>query len=243
MTDDYRSSHLSQEKGIRYHDAFLNDPYRRMVWQMEQGTLDNILSTFLRGAEIYHLDFACGTGRILSYLKCRAQNTVGVDLSPVMLDVARKNNREVEIIEGDLTRNDVLGQRRFNLITAFRFFPNAEDSLRQEAMKILARHLDDNGYLVFNNHKNTGSTRNRLARLFGHADFAGMSIAEVKSLLENNGLEIVKMYHLCTFPASDRYMLLPVSVLKFIEKFLSNIPVLRKFGENLVFVCRHAAHR
>ncbi len=238
MNDDYRSSHLSQEKGIRYHDAFLNDPYRRMVWQLEQGIIDNILSTFLRGAEIYHLDFACGTGRILSYLKNRTKKTVGVDLSPSMLEVARKNNREVEIIEADLTRNDVLMQRKFNLITAFRFFPNAEDSLRQEAMRILASHLDDNGYLVFNNHKNTGSTRNRLARLFGHDDFKGMSIAEVKSLIENSGLTIVKMYHLCTFPASDRYMLLPVAILRFIERVLSHISVLCNFGENLVFVCR-----
>lgn len=118
---------------------------------------------------------------------------------------------------------------------------NTEDGFCIEAMKILVRHLDDNGYFLFNNHKNIGSTRNRLARFFGHADFAGMSIAEARSLLENNGLTIVKMYHLCTFPASDRYMLLPVSLLKSIEQVLSNIPILRNFGENLVFVCRHAS--
>lgn len=243
MTDDYRRSHLSPEKGISFHETFLNDPYRNIVWQLEQGILDNILSTFYRDSEIHHLDFACGTGRILSYLKSRAEKTVGVDLSPGMLEVARKNNREVEIIEADLTRNDVLGQRRFNLITAFRFFPNAEDSLRIEAMKVIARHLEDNGYLVFNNHKNTGSTRNRVARLFGHVDFKGMSIAEVESLLGNNGLEIVKTYHLCTFPASDRYMLLPVPVLRFIERVLSHISVLCNFGENLVFVCRHTVSK
>jgi len=240
MTNDYRSSHLSPEKGISYHKAFLNNPYRRMVWQLEQGVLDDIMATFYKETDIYHLDFACGTGRILSYLKDRTQNTVGVDLSPSMLNVARKNNKEVEIIEADLTRCDVLGQRKFNLITAFRFFPNAEDCLRMEAMKVITRHLADNGYLVFNNHKNTGSTRNRLARLFGHVDFIGMSIDEVKTLLEPNGLETVKIYNLCTFPASDRYMLLPVSILRHIERFLCNISILQKVGENLVFVCRRA---
>ena len=74
----------------------------------------------------------------MSYLEDRTKSAVGVDLSPSMLEVARKNKRSAEIIEADLTRSDVLGDRKFNLITAFRFFPNAEAELRSEAMQVLA---------------------------------------------------------------------------------------------------------
>ena len=240
MPTDYRRSHISPNKGQFYHAEFTDNPYRNMVWQFEKRILDRISKTFFADGTIQHLDFACGTGRILSYMMGRADISVGVDMSPSMLEVAHKNSRTAEIIEADLTRNNVLGDRKFNLITAFRFFPNAEADLRMEAMKVLSRHLDDNGYLVFNNHKNTRSTRNRLARLFGRRGYQGMSIAEVKALLAENGLEIMKTYHLCVFPASEKHMLLPRFLLKAIENILAAIPVFGSVGENLVFVCQRS---
>lgn len=236
----YRKSHLHPRKGRTYHAAFSKDPYRNMVWQLEKGILDRILALFYRNSEIYHFDFACGTGRILSYLEDRTKSSLGVDLSPSMLEVARKNIKHAGIIEVDLTQNDVLGNRKFNLITAFRFFPNAEKELRMEVMQVLNRHLADNGYLVFNNHKNIGSMRNRLARFFGRRNYKGMSVGEVKSLLAKTGLEMVKIYPLCVFPASDKYMLLPVFLLRPIEALLIKWRPLQKFGENLIFVCRRS---
>ena len=243
MATGYRESHLQTGKGKSYHAAFVDKPYRKMVWQLEKGILDDILTTFYKESEVHHFDFACGTGRILSYLENRTKNTVGVDLSPSMLEVARRNSRTAEIIEADLTGSDVLGDRKFNLITAFRFFPNAETELRTEVMQVLSRHLDDDGYLVFNNHKNTGSTRNRLARLCGRRGYRGMSTAEVKALLAENDLEIVRIYHLCVFPASEKCMLLPPLILRYIEGILARIPVLCNFGGNLVFVCKRAKVR
>jgi len=122
MNTDYRNSHLQPGKGQAYHDKFLNNPYRKMVWELEKRILDEILSTFYKDIKIYHLDFACGTGRILHYLAGRVSCSVGVDLSPSMIEVASRNNKTSEIIQTDITRNDVLGERKFNLITAFRFF-------------------------------------------------------------------------------------------------------------------------
>jgi len=242
MTLDYRESHLQSEKGRSYHAMFSNNPYRRMVWQFEKGILDRIAAAFYGNAEIHHLDFACGTGRILSYLEDRTKSTVGVDLSPSMLEVARSNNKSAELIEADLTRNDVLGARKFNLITAFRFFPNAQSELRMEAMQALARHLDDNGFLVFNNHKNTGSTMNRLARLCGPKGCAGMSIVETQRLLVESHLEIVQTYHLCVFPAWERHTRLPIFVLRAIETVLSRMHCLQNLGGNLIYVCRRAGN-
>lgn len=237
-TRDYRKSHLHPEKGKSYHSAFSEKPYRRMVWDFEKGILDRVVSAFYEKRPIYHLDFACGTGRILSHMADRVKSSTGVDLSPSMLEIARQNNLAAEILEADLTRDDLLGKRKFNLITAFRFFPNAEGELRMEAMEVLARHLDEGGLLVFNNHRNTGSTRNRLARLLGRKGFRGMSIDEVKGLLDRNNLEIVDKYPMCVFPASEDRMLLPLFLLRPLEAFLGRCRILGDFGENVIFVCR-----
>lgn len=243
MTMNYRESHLQPGKGQSYHATFSDDPYRSMVWQFEKDILDRILTVFYKNSEIHHCDFACGTGRILSHLEDRAKIAVGVDLSSSMLEVARENCRTAEIIEADITRSNVLGDRKFNLITTFRFFPNAEKELRMEVMRVLSRHLDDNGYLVFNNHKNTGSTRNRLARLFGRREYKGMSIAEVKALLAENHLEIVKIYPICVSPASENYRLFPLFLLRPLDALLSKCRLFRNLGGNLIYVCRRSVNR
>lgn len=235
---DYRKSHLHPEKGKLYHSAFEENPYRRMVWEFERKILDTILSRCFEGVPIHHLDFACGTGRILSYMEDRAKSSTGVDLSPSMLEIALKNNKHAEILEADLTQDDVLGEKKFNLITAFRFFPNAEGELRTEAMEVLTRHLDDGGLLVFNNHRNTGSTRFRLARLLGRGRARGMSMGEVKELLAKHNLELLWRFPLSIFPASEERKLLPISILTPLESFLSRLPIMGNFGENIVFVCR-----
>jgi predicted TPR repeat methyltransferase len=235
---DYRKSHLHPDKGESYHSSFSKNPYRKMVWHFEKDILEQILSQFYKCSEIHHFDFACGTGRILSHLANRTTRSVGVDLSPSMLEIARKDNSSAEIIEADLTQNDILKDQRFNLITAFRFFPNAEEELRMEAMQVLVRHLEDDGYIVFNNHMNTGSIRQRLNMLIRRRQLKGMNLAEVKSLLAKNGLEIVKIYHLCVFPASESHMLLPAFLLRPIDALLSKCIIFQNYGENLIFVCR-----
>ncbi len=240
MILDYRNSHLKREKGKTYHETFSREPYRKMIWQLEKEILDHILKSYFQNTEIHHLDFACGTGRILSYLEDRTKNAVGVDISASMLEIARNHNKAAEIIQADLTSEDVLGERKFNLITAFRFFPNAQPELRRQAMKLLSIHLEENGYIVFNNHKNTGSTRNRLAKLFRRHGYKGMSIVEVEMLLAEFELEITEKYHLCVFPASDKHNLLPIFLLHKVETLLSKCRILQNYGENIIFVCRYS---
>lgn len=235
---DYRTSHLEQGKGDSYHATFSLNPYRHMVWKLEQGLLDRIIDSHYGGKDILHLDFACGTGRVLNYLADRAKVSVGVDVSRTMLDVARRTGSGAELIEADLTAKDVLGERQFNLITAFRFFPNAQPELRTQVIRILRAHLARDGFLVFNNHKNVQSTRNRIGRLLGRKRGHGMSTAEVEKLLSENGLEIVKAHHLCVFPASTARPILPISVLSRLEGALSRIDWLHNFGENILYVCR-----
>lgn len=236
---DYRTSHTAPGKGRSYHSEFTENPYRAMVWDFEREILDKVFADLYQGRDVEHMDFACGTGRILNHFSDRCASSVGVDVSPSMLEIARGNCRDSEILEADLTREDVLGNRKFDLITAFRFFPNAQPELRQQAMETLVRHLTDDGYLIFNNHKHTGSLRNRLARMIGRREFKGMSLQDVRKLLSKNHLEITRSYHLCVLPASEKNMLLPAFLLKKLEGLLARISILHNFGENLIIVCKH----
>ncbi len=236
----YRASHAEDGKGRAYQAAFSDRPVRAMLWAMERARLDEIVRSHFVGRRIQHLDFACGTGRILSHLSAYASDSVGVDVSASMLEVAREQCPSATLIEADLTQDDVLADRRFNLVTAFRFFPNAEPSLRREAAAAIAAHLADDGLFVFNNHKNLSSTRNRLARLAGRPGFTGMTDADVRALLDGAGLEVVAVHHLSVFPGSEARPLLPIGALTRLEGWLSQVPQVWRFGENLIYVCRRA---
>ena len=164
-TTPYTDRHKG--RGPDYHATFSPDvnPYRSMVWRLEQRALNDILRNHLVPGKIAHLDFACGTGRILEHFQGNVASATGVDVSSSMMEIARKVAPGAELIEADLTQRDVLGERRFDLITAFRFFPNAEPELRRAVSSVLARHLASQGVLVFNNHKNRNSLPRRISRL------------------------------------------------------------------------------
>jgi len=237
MSDDYRNSHLKETKGETYSEQFISNPYRSMIWGFEKEVLDKIVKTFLN-KDIHHLDFACGTGRILGHIQKKVQRSVGIDLSPSMLKIARADVPDSEIIEADITRDDVLLDQKFNLITAFRFFPNAQSQLREEAMSKLVDRLDVDGIIVFNNHRNTASLLNRIWRLIGRGGNVGMAPAEVKKLLAHANLEIIKKYHINVIPSTDTHMLLPKFILTFLERMLSACPIFSNLAMNHIFVCK-----
>ena len=234
---DYRESHIG--KGKEYSRSFSENPHRSMIWHLEQGILDQIVKQYCVGATTRHLDFACGTGRILEYLeKFENISSVGVDISPSMLDIARQRTKRSEIIEGDITRSDVLGDCKFGLITAFRFFPNAQYDLRRDAISVLVSHLERDGVLIFNNHKNLSSSINCFKRLFGRGFKKGMTLQDVETLVNAAGLYIDNIYYVGVIPSTKRYSLLPVKVLGVLEHALSGYPFLRKLALNQIFACR-----
>ena len=231
-------------RGYDYDESFSPEvnPYRAMVWRLEQRALDQILQVHLGGAEIDLLDFACGTGRILRHLVGRVKSATGVDVSSAMMEVAREAAPEAELLEADLTGEDALGQRQFNLITAFRFFPNAEPDLRRAVFGVLARHLSKNGVLVFNNHKNRNSLRRRIVRLTGREVQRGtMTHQEVEDLLAHAGLRVVEQIPLATLPVSERHPLLPISAVEPIERGLSRLPVLSGVAQHITYVCARSS--
>jgi len=235
----YTESH--KDKGREYHESFVTadlKPHRAMLWRLEQRALDDVLRKHLGTSTISQLDFACGTGRILAHFQSKVGSATGVDVSRSMMEVARQVAPRTEFIEADLTKQDVLGDRQFNLITSFRFFPNAEPELRQAVIRVLARHLAPGGVLVFNNHKNRNSIPRRVARMLGReAGDSTMTHQEVQQLVTGAGLRIVEVIPLASLPFSDNHLVLPVSVLEFVERRISGVGALAGIAQDLIYVC------
>jgi ubiquinone/menaquinone biosynthesis C-methylase UbiE len=237
----YRNSHKYEAKGAEYEAYYQNKSWQRFLWSREQEIILKILEKYFAGKDVHLLDFACGTGRITQLLENRSKTSTGVDVSGSMLAVAKEKLKRTELIEADITVANVLKPGKFNLITAFRFFLNAEPELRSAAIKELADLLDENGCLVFNNHQNSGSPWIRLRyrhyqKKNPEVTFNVMSIKQMDKLVEEAGLQIVEIYPAGFFnppkiPVPDRLN-------RAIDWAGSKFKFLNRFSENLIAVCR-----
>lgn len=152
-SNSYRSSHQPPGYGSMYNGIFEGGYYGALWRKIEKPLVENIFRS-LGGPTRRCLDFACGTGRIAQVASAYFQQVVGVDVSPAMVQFASvAKNVSLRIV--DITREDI--GETFDVATAFRFFLNAEDALRREALSALRRHLCDEGRLVCNIHINAAS--------------------------------------------------------------------------------------
>lgn len=196
--NDYRESHLN--KGEDYDEVFRIRLRESLLWELEKEILTNAVQRRFVNQTPNHLDFACGTGRILRHLQPYVGQSTGVDVSPTMLAVASKNARGSETILGDLTREPLLDGRKFDLITAFRFFPNAQPDLRKEAIQALSPLLSDGGLLIFNNHMTDSSSLRRLQRMANRRVGHTMSQSEVDQVCDWGRLQIEVDYGIGILP-------------------------------------------
>src|SRR5882672_3401040 len=130
-------------------------------WAVEQVLLDRLIGKFCPNhREADALDFACGTGRILRFLRPRVKTLVGVDISQAMLDRAASRVSDTKLICADIVNNsqDVPGEK--DLITSFRFLLLAEEPLRTQCITALASKLRDrSSIMILNSHGNPKSFR------------------------------------------------------------------------------------
>jgi ubiquinone/menaquinone biosynthesis C-methylase UbiE len=236
QSESYRESHLG--KGQDYHSSFSLLPHRRMLWQLERLALDRIFADYVRSESPRHLDFACGTGRVLGHFYQRVGTSVGVDVSASMMEVARSGAPSARFIEEDLTQSDVLADEQFDLITSFRFFPNAEPPLRSQAMAVLVKHLKPGGVMVFNNHMSQESLRYRIAKARGRAMGLGMVDRDVVELVQEASIQVVERVPLAVLPLSDEHMVLPARLAFPLEKLLSRVPGMRTLAQDVIYVCQ-----
>ena len=193
---NYRMSHQSDQIATEYDHGF-RDPGSATgsLWHLEQPLLHDFLST--NQAQIKRsLDFACGTGRILQLVENYVDDCTGVDISPNMLKIAKTVCKKAVLIEGDVTNDKDLAQGPFDLVTAFRFFLQAEEPLRFEVLQWIRSVISDEGYFVANFHLNPRSIRGLYRRAYARVKgkkLRSMTVPYVESMLHDYGFEVEEL--------------------------------------------------
>jgi SAM-dependent methyltransferase len=190
---DYRDTHL--HRGADYDAALAGDPFDVFLGTRERALLlEAVHRWFPQGIPRY-LDFACGTGRITQVVAPLAVHSYGVDIAETMLAVARTKCPQTTFLLRDLTR-EAAAIEPVQLITAFRFFGNAQDELRRDALRALHAVLADDGVLILDNHRNPWTLRNGIRRLVGRRsdELVGMRLdlhyGKLRRLLTAAGFRI-----------------------------------------------------
>lgn len=188
--DGYRISHRAPGYGAFYNVTHEIGYYAALWAKVERPLIAHILRP-LGGPGRKCLDFACGTGRITNVAADLFGEVVGVDVSESMLGCAQVP-RNVRLRLVDMTKEPL--REKFDVVTAFRFFLNAEDRLRREALQAIHQHLDENGMLVCNIHMNATSPVGIACRvsnaLLGRTVRNTLSIAQFKELVGSAGFTV-----------------------------------------------------
>jgi len=235
----YSSSHL--RAGKAYQARFHDRPGRAAMWALEQPLIRDI---FARLAPHRMLDFATGTGRIAAELEATlpACELHGIDISADMLALARAKCKTVALHEMDGRQALAhFGKDAFDVVSAFRFFPNADPDLREDVADQIAGLTKPGGHVVLNNHRSFWSLSYIAMRAAGNSDGSyGTPNADITKLFLQRGFSCVRRYSLGVWPQTDsRAFFLPWSVATALEnanrRFLARAHTL---GYNTVFVFR-----
>jgi len=183
----YRDSHLG--KGADYDLALARDPFDAYMARRERETVLAMLARLQRGAVRRSLDFACGTGRITQLLEGIAEACFAVDVSESMVAEARRKCPRTQFFIQDIIE-EPLPIAPVQLITAFRFFGNAEEGLRARALRAMHRALAPGGYLLLNDHENPWALRRLVRRLVGERTRGDLHHWKLRRLLRHAGFRV-----------------------------------------------------
>ena len=240
---DYRQSHL--ERGADYDAALVHDPFDAFLAARERALLlEAVAREFPQGIRRY-LDFACGTGRITQLVAPLAAQSYGVDVSETMLAQARAKCPGTTFLLRDLT-HEPAGIEPVQLVTAFRFFGNAQDELRQDAIRAIHDVLAERGILILDNHRNPWTVRQGIRRLVGdRADATGdgrldLHHWKLRRLLIRGGFQVASLRGIAFWLFRARLAQADVleSRAAALLEHMSRLPILGRFSPAYVVVAR-----
>lgn len=241
--DSYRREFDSVDKATAYDvGQYGRLSWSSLLWQVEQEQLRMILDDAgnVPRRERY-LDFACGTGRVTAYCDRYFQHSAGLDISESMVSVAREKYPYLEFLVGDFTNQPHVAGDDYDLITAFRFVLNADESDRIAALRWFRSLLrDESSRIILNNHSAAASHKAIpyvLRRLRGRIRTTGriLSHREISRMADAAGLRIVEKRGLGVIGAKSMSILGPDRSLR-IQRFLADRFVAGLIGEDQIYV-------
>lgn len=246
---DYRK--VFQNDNVPAYDKLTGAKHIQLIYELEKEILSEIFKNE-NSSEKDIMDFACGSGRWTHFLEHYFKSSTGVDISEQMIETAKKKCRHSELIVTDITSDcfdERLHERKFDIITTFRFFKNAQPQLRLSALRALNGFLKNDGILIFDVHLNSWSVMGLLARLIsllrlqkifdiGELKVRTMSLGDVKRMFADNGFEITDYWGMGVLPGRSNYILLPWTWLRRLEGWITRKKILRKISYNLLIVAK-----
>ncbi|MEI9863130.1 MAG: class I SAM-dependent methyltransferase [Limisphaerales bacterium] len=178
--------------------------YASHMWRLQRPVLERVVGEFraAHSQPVKLLDFACGTGRVLSVLEPLVAAADGVDISENMVAMARGKCSKARLLVGNILTEPALLQPSYDLISCFRFVLNAEPELRGRVLKRLRQVLHSpDGLLIINMHGSSRSLRHpAIAWRRGREGARGdvmlneMSPGEMERLLAASGFKIIRQF-------------------------------------------------
>ena len=236
-THDYRTSHL--KKGEDYdRDLAVGDLNTYMALR-EREILTRVMPSLFPGGIPRYLDFACGTGRVTQTIAPLARESFGVDVSETMLEQARRKCPGTTFFVRDVTRDGppVTG---VDLVSAFRFFGNAQNELRVAVLRAINAMVADGGYFVLNNHRNPGSLTARLRRLRGTPETMDLTYPKIERLLADAGFRVEQVHGIALWVvrAKLEHPRVLFSRMARVMEPLSRLPLAYRVSPDMVIVAR-----
>jgi ubiquinone/menaquinone biosynthesis C-methylase UbiE len=235
---DYRECHLQDDAAQAYRDVYAAGYYAAQWQKLEAPWLTALFKGLKARGARRMLDIACGQGRITLLGAGCIDYVQGIDVSPAMLERGRQKLSEdpslasanVAFEIGDV--QTFTAGESFDVVTAFRFFLNAEDDLRLDGLRCARRNIAVGGTFIANVHVASTSP---LAMFYGIANGAGrlfgkhtadvrnsMSLGQLRRMFATAGFHIDRVH---------RYSLLPrvgSHTDSFAERYLASVDQLGK---------------
>jgi len=182
------------ERSAEFYDAI----YSFKNYEKETAKLHELIQQHKRSPGNELLDVACGTGGHIAYLK-RNYSVEGLDISPLMLRLARKKHPDVVFYRRDMTNFRIT--KEFDVVTClFSAIGHVKTRRRLDlAVRAMARHLKPGGVLVVESWPTPKQWQiGRLGANF--VDEPNLKIARFSISKTRGSLSVLDLHHLVATP-------------------------------------------
>ncbi|MEO7077797.1 MAG: class I SAM-dependent methyltransferase, partial [Rhodococcus sp. (in: high G+C Gram-positive bacteria)] len=152
--------------------------------------LDTFADMVIAGGGTRVLDAGCGPGRVSEYLHGHGLTTVGIDVSPAMIDIARRGYPALQFDVGSILDLNLAGGSLEGVVAWYSIIhtpPKLLNVVFTEFWRVLA----PGGLLLLS--FQVGDERVRIEQAYGHAvayDVYRLSPEEISNQLSKNGFQV-----------------------------------------------------
>ncbi len=175
------------------YDTVADEYASRIAAELQYKPFDRqVLDDFAERVRGFGLvaDVGCGPGHVAGYLQDRGVRVVGVDLSPRMIECARRLRPEIEFEQADMTALPVRDDAWGGIVAFYSLIHIPRDSV-VSALREFRRVLRPRGHLLLAFHIGTKAVH--LDEWWGHpvsVDFVFFRCDEIEGYLADAGFRI-----------------------------------------------------